>query len=348
MRRGLLAFLCLFLFSCTGSQERQERVRRWMAPNGKIKVLSTIAMIDDLVEGVGKEHVEGMVLIEGELDPHSYQLVKGDGELLQRADLIFFNGLNLEHGPSLKKVLYESKKAHALGDAVAEENPGLILHYNGQTDPHIWMDVSIWSMIVPHIASVLSEADPEHREEYSKNAEELQQQLLQLNEKIYGMLQAIPEEKRYLVTSHDAFNYFARSYLATDRERTEGNWQKRFAAPEGLSPDSQLSVIDIRNIVEHLEKYKIQVLFPESNLSRDSIRKIVEAGKERGLDLTIATCPLYADAMGSPGSPEGHYEGMVLYNARTIGLFLRDFNPRKAIDCHEEARIISASPDGQL
>ena len=74
------------------------------------------------------------------------------------------------------------------------------------------------------------------------------------------------------MTSHDAFNYFARAYLA-DPEEVE--WQKRFEAPEGLAPDGQLSVADIQRIIDHICMYRIAVLFPESNVSRDSLRKII-------------------------------------------------------------------------
>ena len=91
-----------------------------------------------------------------------------------------------------------------------------------------------------------------------------------------------PCRKRYLVTSHDAFHYFTRSYLA---EPGEANWAKRFAAPEGLAPEGQLNPRDIQKIIDYLRVKKISVLFPESNVSRDSIRKIATAGRELGLEI---------------------------------------------------------------
>lgn len=329
--RVWLMFLTILTvaFGCAGPQQRNEQLKQWMTPDGKVKVLSTVAMIDDLVKQIGGDHVDTLVLITGQLDPHSYQLVKGDDEKFMVAHIVFFNGLNLEHGPSLQKTLYSSKKAVGLGDKLREQDPNAILHYNGQLDPHIWMDVAMWNRTVPYIVDALSERDPAHAEEYHRNGARLQQELAEVNTKIKGALQAIPEQKRYLVTSHDAFNYFARAYLATPEEAADGTWQKRFTAPEGLSPDSQLSAADIRGIINHLTKYRIQVLFPESNLSRDSIRKIVDAGKESGLNLWIADCPLFADAMGAPGHEGDTYVKMVQYNARLIGMYLRDYNPRE-------------------
>ena len=129
---------------------------------------------------------------------------------------------------------------------------------------------------------------------------------------------SIPLEKRFLVTSHDAFQYFARAYLATEEELLEGNWHPRFSAPEGLSPECELSSIDIYRIISHLKEYRIRILFTESNVNQDSIKKILEAGKKKGLRLSIASRPLYSDAMGTPGTPEGSYLGMMRYNGQVI------------------------------
>lgn len=337
MQKIALSLLSLFLvsilcLSCSVENERNQRVREWMQPSeGKIKVLSTIAMIDDLVQLIGGKYVDSLVLIMGELDPHSYQLVKGDDEKLAFADLIFYNGLSLEHGPSLKKTLYERKNTIALGDEIQKSTPELILSYNGQVDPHIWMDVSLWKKNVPLIVGALSAREPAHAAYFASNGKKVEADLTALHEKITRELQSIPEEKRYLVSSHDAFNYFAKTYLATDQERQHDTWQKRFAAPEGLSPDSQLSASDIKAIVDHLQSHKIQVIFPESNVSRDSIKKIVEAGRQKGLDLSIAQQTLYADAMGPKGSDADSYMKMVHHNASVIALYLRDYNPKGAI-----------------
>lgn len=326
--------LVTLLLGCSNNRERNNNVKEWMQSD-KVKVLSTIEMIDNLVKEIGGEYVTTLVLITGQLDPHSYQLVKGDDEKFAIADIIFYNGLTLEHGPSLKKTLEEKKNAIGLGDLLKKDHPELILEYNGQVDPHIWMDISLWEKTIPYIVKTLSEFDPMHKETFVNNGNKLRAALQKAHDEIYEMLHNIPEEKRYLVTSHDAFNYFTRTYLSTDEELRENSWQKRFKAPEGLAPDSQLSSSDIKNIVDHLKKYHIQVLFPESNLSHDSINKIVEAGKAKGLNLTIATCPLYADAMGAPGSDGDTYIKMVQHNAKLIGLYLREYNPRATIKCEE-------------
>lgn len=318
----LLTFFSFAFFLGCSNQQHQETYRQWIEKNGKIKVLSTVAMVDDLVKQIGGDHVDSMTLIKGDLDPHSYQLVKGDDEKLSYADVIFYNGLGLEHGPSLHHYLMQNPKAVSLGDQIHKENPGLILCVNGQIDPHIWMDISIWAKNIPIIVKTLSELDPEHSSYYEQNGKELEKSLLDAHEQTYEIMHKIPSEKRFLVTSHDAFNYFARAYLANENELENNEWTKRFAAPEGLAPESQLSAVDIRTIIDHLHQHQIHLLFPESNVSKDSIKKIIQAGNEKGLNIQIACCPLYGDAMGPPGSDGDTYLKMILHNANTLATHL--------------------------
>jgi manganese/zinc/iron transport system substrate-binding protein len=306
-------------------------VHGWKSSNGKIRVLSSIAMIDDLVKQIGGEYVDNLTLIKGELDPHSYQLVKGDDEKMSYAQLIFYNGLGLEHGPSFQKHLFQNPKAIGLGEKIRQENPEMILYFNGHVDPHIWMDISIWSSAISGITEALSYADPDHAEFYRSNGAKLKEQMLKEHNEIRDMMQALPESKRYLVTSHDAFHYFARAYLATEEERKANTWEKRFAAPEGLSPESQISVKDIRTIIEYLSRYNIHVLFAETNVSKDSIRKIVQAGRDKGLNIKIADKSLYADAMGGPETDGDTYLKMMRYDANTIARFLA-LDPNRGTD----------------
>jgi manganese/zinc/iron transport system substrate-binding protein len=288
-----------------------------MQPNGNVKVFSTTAMINDIVRQIGGSYIDSSVLIKGELDPHTYQLVKGDDEKLALADIIFYNGLGLEHGPGLQEYLNQHSKAIPLGNRLMEKHPEWLLKYKGQLDPHIWMDISIWTQIVPFIVEALSKKDPAHADQYHANGEKLLQEMLQVHHQISKELQSIPGEQRYLVTSHDAFNYFARVYLKEDQE-AESMWRERFVAPEGLAPESQISTTNIRNIIQHISKYHIHVIFPESNVSRDSIRKIVLAAKEEGINLKVADVFLYADAMGKSGSDGDTYLKMMQHNASVI------------------------------
>lgn len=271
------------------AQNREES-----SSSSKLKILSTTAQVHDLVLEVGGERVEAKVLIRGDLDPHSYEIVKGDAEKLSASDLIFYNGLGLEHGASLSSYLHASDKAVAVGEKISQAHPNLILKRDQVIDPHIWMDISTWEKGVGPIVQALSEKDPEGAIYYKERGEALSAKMLEAHRDLYDLLQKIPEERRYLVTSHDAFRYFTRSYLAAPNDP---NWEMRFAAPEGLAPEGQLNPKDIQKIIDFLKERKLQVLFPESNVSRDSIRKIASAAKELGLEIRICSDPLYGDAM---------------------------------------------------
>lgn len=310
LKSTILSLFCLLLFGCGNHSATPN------APsNSQIRVLATTAMIDDLVSQIGKERIAHSTLIFGEMDPHSYELVKGDDEKIGLAQIVFYNGLGLEHGASLKYQLEHHPRSVALGDEVLKNYPERILKKGPQIDPHIWIDLSVWALTIDPIVDALSKIDPEGKSFYEENGSALKKQILKAHQEIFDNMQKIPSEKRFLITTHDAFNYFARAYLANSDEK---DWQKRFRAPEGLAPDGQLSVSDIQRIIDHLCAHRIEVVFPESNLSKDSLKKIVSACKEKGLSVKISKKTLYGDAMGPPGSDGDSYLKMMQHNALVL------------------------------
>jgi len=314
MRKFLLASVLLLFQSC-GNGKDVSSLEQWMQGNGKVKVLSTTAMIDDLVGRIGGEKIDHLCLIVGEIDPHSYELVKGDDEKFERADLLFHNGLRLEHGASLHHRIEKHSNAVAIGDKIQKLNPEKILWRNTQVDPHIWMDIELWSYAIPIIEEALSSCLPEEAEYFHRRAEVLKEEFLLAHRTIKERLNRIPEKKRYLVTSHDAFDYFTKAYL---REEGEESWKNRFTAPEGLAPEGQISPADIQAVIEHLLRYQIHEVFPESNVSRDALKKIAEACASKGFQVKIIEKPLHGDAMGPEGSNADSYLAMMLHNANVL------------------------------
>ena len=299
---------CLITLLC-GCSSEPSKLDGWMKPNGKIKVLSTTAMIDDIVARVGREKIDSITLVTGDIDPHSYELLKGDDEKLQFANLIFYNGLGLEHGASLRTRLENHSNAVSIGAFLQQKHPESIIKRGNQLDPHIWLDVALWADIVDPIVEALCKIDPSSSAEFQKNGKVVKEEMLQLHQNLMNQLAQIPEEKKYLVTSHDAFNYFSRRYLGG---------QDRFHAPEGLAPDGQLSSHDIQRIMDLLKQFHITVLFPESNVSRDSLKKITAASQEQGTAVKVAQEHLYADALGEPGSDADTYFKMMNHNVRVL------------------------------
>lgn len=303
--------LSLVLLLGLGCQKSPSKLEQWIQPNGKIKVMSTTAMIDDIVGQVGGDRIDHIALIEGAMDPHSYELVKGDDEKFSYAKVIFYNGLGLEHGASLRYHLQTHSKAIALGDKLRAENPEAILTDRGQVDPHIWLDVSLWAKIVDPIVEALSEADPQNRDYFYGRGIQVKESLSQLDNLLIQKIGNISAEKRYLVTSHDAFNYFTRRYLNDGTT----SWKDRFCAPEGLAPDGQLSCHDIQLVIDHLLKHQIGVIFSESHVSKESLNKILSVCREKKMDVKIAKAPLHSDTLGEA---EGTYQTMMLHNAEVL------------------------------
>ncbi len=311
----LFALLASMLAVSCGQKKSSSPFEGWMADNGKIKILSTIAQVGDLAEAVGGDRADCWVLVPKDMDPHSYELVKGDGEKVARADVIFYNGLGLEHGASLSTLLRSSPKAAAVGDRIRLAAPEEILEKNGVPDPHLWMDVQLWQKGAGIIAAKLSEADPDGAAYYRERAALLEKELESTHIYIQSRMQGIPSDKRFLVTSHDAFSYFTRRYLA---EPGEADWSERFTAPEGLAPDGQLNPADIRRAIDFLRKHRIRVVFPESNVSRDAVAKVASASRQLGLEVALCEEPLYGDSTSGFS-----YLEMMRKNADTISKHLR-------------------------
>lgn len=304
MFRMLLVAACLF--GC--NPKEPSPLSQWMEPNGKVKVLSMTGMIHDLVKEVGGERIDAVTLIMGEMDPHSYELVKGDAEKFEYAGVVFANGLGLEHGSSLAYQLKEHANVVTLADGL---DAGDVIEVEGQLDPHIWMDISLWAKGVPLIVEALSKSAPEFASEFAERGEALHEELLKQDRESLEKMASLPEERRFLVTSHDAFHYFARRYLSG-----EG----RVVAPEGLAPDGQMRFADIRRIVNAVKEHGVRVVFPESNVSQDSLTKVVAVCQDEGMDVRFAEGHLLGDSMGEA---KGYLE-MMGHNVRTLYEHLKD------------------------
>lgn len=318
LKKSLLTLFVLVLVLAFAACSKMSHTNHqgFTAPSNKIKVLSTTSIIDDLVATIGGDCIDHTALVTGQLDPHSYELVKGDDDKIACANVLFYNGLGLEHGASLKYSLENKKDAYALADFI--EDKDAFIFVDGQVDPHMWMDLRLLSGVVLPIAKTLSKYDPEHEELYLSNAQALAKSMLELDALMETTLQKIPHKDRYLITSHDAFYYFTRRYLASEDELKSGEWRLRCRAPEGLAPDGQMSPKDIGAIVEFALQNDVKVVFTESNVNQDALRKVVKVLKQKGLNASLSSKPLYGDTMGEPGSNAETYLKMMQYNMKMI------------------------------
>jgi manganese/zinc/iron transport system substrate-binding protein len=303
--KALACFSLMLASGCSQTDPYQQRLNQWLRPHSDtLPVLCTTEMIEALVSEIGGQHVRTLSLIYGELDPHSYQMVKGDSQKFSKARIIFCNGLDLEHGPSLKTALAEHPRAIFLAEPLLKQNREAFIFHAATPDPHIWLDLELFSKLCPLIAQELSLEDPAHKSYYETRALALEKQMLEQHLRLKDRFQAVPKEKRYLVTSHEAFYYLARGYLKESGE-DESAWKARFCAPEGLAPESQISLHRIMEIVNYIQKHQVKSAFYEVNVTMDAIHKIQEVLSKHGYDLKIPTEPLFSDCMPPMNEVQG-------------------------------------------
>ena len=157
---------------------------------------------------------------------------------------------------------------HLPRELVAESLDPAILRkpaeFEGHFDPHVWMDVSLWSQCVEAVAKGMSEHDLPHASEYAERATAYRQELVRLDEYTRKVIASIPEEQRVLVTAHDAFGYFARAY------------GMQVKSVQGISTESEAGVADINSLVDFLVERKIGAIFVESSVSDKGLRAVIE------------------------------------------------------------------------
>lgn len=320
MRNIVLCLVACLGCGCSVFKEKSARAAAWFEDNERIKVVGTTSMVCDLVRAVGGERVDVWCLIAGGHDPHSYELVKGDSDFLERADLVVFSGLGLEHGSSLQRAAADSAKNLVLGSyflEVAQEQ--LLYDDGGALDPHIWMDISLWSQAIDPVAERLQQMDRKHAAFFADRADALRLQLQALHRECRELLMALPEERRYLVTAHDAFQYFTRAYLAEESEKKGGGWQKRLNAAEGLAPHGQVSIKDLSGVVQFIEEHHVPCIFPESYLGQTFLQKILQGLHVRA---RVSEKGLCADTMLEEA--DFNYAASMQHNARIIYEELHD------------------------
>lgn len=277
------------------------------ADEGKIKVTTTIGMITDAVKNVGGEHVDVTGLMGEGVDPHVYKAKQGDVKRLEKADIIFYNGLYLEAqmGKVLDK-LGKKKKTVAVGEAL-DDAQLLVGDPNGvgAYDPHIWFDVSNWMTVAATIRDELKAIDPEHADDYERNAASYLAQLDELHEYAKEQLASIPAKQRVLVTAHDAFGYFGRAYGV------------EVLGLQGISTAAEVGVKDVSDLRDYMIEHGIRAIFSETSVSDKSVKAVIQGARDKGFEIVVGG-ELYSDAMGPDGTPEGTYIGMVRHNVDMI------------------------------
>ncbi len=271
------------------------------------KLVATTGMVADLVRAVAGEECQVTALMGAGVDPHLYKPTRHDVKRLLDADVVFYSGLTLE-GRMVESFTHLSrggKPVFAVTEVLAPARLRKLEGAEGHWDPHVWMDVSAWSQCVGLIAVRMAERDSVHAADFHQRAAGYQRQLEALDEKIKQAIRSIPERQRVLITAHDAFGYFSERYGIPVR------------SVQGVTTESEAGVSDVNDLVDFVVARRVPAIFVESSINPKTIQAVREGAQARGVDVQIGG-ELFSDAMGTAGTYEGTYLGMMDANATRI------------------------------
>lgn len=303
-RNVVCSVLLMFvLLVCSGCDTKNKNDTR---ENGKIRIVTTTGMITDTVKNVGGEKVDVVGLMGPGIDPHLYKATGKDIERLTSADIIFYNGLHLESKMAdLFGGMSGDTKSFAVAESVSKDSLLPLVDSISQYDPHLWFDVSLWMKVVENVRDSLIEYKPDIKADISRNAKQYLDKLTQLHEYIKAQVERIPVEQRVLITAHDAFNYFGNAYGFEVR------------GLQGISTVAKASIADVQELAIFITERRIPAIFIETSVSVKNLEAVKAAVQSKGYKVQIGG-ELFSDAMGSEGTPEGTYIGMVRHNIDTI------------------------------
>ncbi len=289
----------LFIIILLGCKEQSEK-------SEKLNIVTTTTMITDLVKNIGGDSVIINGLMGTGVDPHLYKASEGDVSKLYEADIIFYGGLHLEGKlVDIFEKMEGNKNTVSLGDRLPKDELIASEYFASNYDPHVWFNIQFFKQFAQIVTDELSKADAKNAQSYSENNKKYQKKLDSLQIEIKTIVASLPEEKRILVTAHDAFNYFGKAYGFN------------VVGLQGISTATEAGVKDVQNLSEFIIQNNIKAIFIESSVPRRTIEALQQAVLSKNHNVEIGGS-LYSDALGNPGTAEGTYIGMFKYNVNTI------------------------------
>lgn len=270
-----ILFAAILLVACNNNNE-----------NDKFSVVASTTMLGDLVRQIGGEEVSVNQLFGPGIDPHLATPTASDTNLIRNADLVVFNGLNLEG--------HFHQIINAYGDKVIEvaeiieRNELIEVEEGGNVtlDPHIWFSVPLWQKVTRIVSDEMQLKDPLNSEHYETNTISYLEELEELHNWIISETTTkLTKEQRVLVTAHDAFNYLGFTY------------DFKVEAIGGMSTEADPTVEDINNIASVVIDNNVKTIFIESTVSKTTVDAVIAEVNRRGSTLSIGN-ELYSDALG--------------------------------------------------
>jgi zinc/manganese transport system substrate-binding protein len=270
-----------------------------------LKVVASFTILADMVKTIGGDAVAVRALVGPNGDPHTYEPTPDDARALQAADIVFVNGLGLEGWMDrlIQASGYKGRSVIA-SDGVTP----LDRDEDGKTviDPHAWNSAANGELYAAAIAKALAAADPEDKALFEANAEAYEAKLAALDAEAYKALDAIPQARRKLLTTHDALGYFAKAYHV------------EILAPLGISTEQEPSAAAVAGLITQIRKEGIKTYFLENSNDPRLIEQIAHATAAR------PGGELYVESLSQPNGPAATYVAMFTHNLDLIVKAMRD------------------------
>lgn len=287
-------------------QHTQKDISEIKVIEGKPVVTATTTFVSDMVKVLAGDFVETQLIIPAGEDPHLYETKPQDLEKLSQADLVIYHGLHFEGKmvdvlESLGYDLTRDFPASKIGNM--DQDGDLVV------DPHFWFDIDLYKLAVDNAQNYLQALLPDNADTIAENAENYKAELDAMNKECTEKMDTIPQESRFLITPHDAFNYFSREFNIP------------VMAPQGISTDSEVANKDIQNTVDFIVENKVKAIFAESTTDPARMEKLKEACTAQGFDVEVVSGEgreLFSDSLAPEGSDGDTFLTMFKHNVDLI------------------------------
>lgn len=276
-------------------------------PGETLAIVATTQQIADAARNIGGDDASVYGMMGPGVDPHLYKPQPNDIRALEDADLVLYNGLELEGrlGDTLSKLEERGIPVIAVAEMLETGDLREAAEFKGPYDPHVWFDAGLWAKAVDQIGEAMIQADASHATAYLERKDAFLAEINALDQEAEEAIMTIPEGRRVLITAHDAFGYFGDRYGMVIR------------AIQGTSTATEAGLKEMTDLADFIAENNIPAIFIESSVPPETIEALQKAVEDRGAKVEIGG-ELFSDAMGDEGTPEGTYLGMFRHNLQTI------------------------------
>ncbi|MGV3612412.1 MAG: metal ABC transporter solute-binding protein, Zn/Mn family [Fluviicola sp.] len=289
-----IGFCICILFSCKVQQKKE---------NEKLIVCSTSITADCVRQVVGNKLTVKSLMGAG-VDPHTYNPRPSDVVLLNDARLVVYTGFHLE-GKMAELFSRLSERKEVISFQLDFPKNKVLYTDEITPDPHVWFDTDSWVHSMNAVVDKLVELYPEYELEFRENFYKFLVQVQKKTSELKGKLNEVPKEQRVLITSHDAFHYFGRTF------------DIRVKALQGVSTSQEPGVRDVVDLVDYIVEHRVKAIFVENSVSPKALKSVLSSVERRGYHVKIGGT-LFSDALGSKGSGADTYLGMLSHNVNSI------------------------------